>query len=112
MPERIKCVDDRSLLIADHPHFFEINADRRQIFRDIADVLVLGAARQDLATITRSAAVTTSLEADESVVGMITCEVFDALPFAPANGPGGISVCKVGPFSDRSGGTTFQNYKT
>src|SRR5262249_39779980 len=32
------------------PHFLEIDADRRQIFRDIADVLVLGAARQDLAT--------------------------------------------------------------
>src|SRR5262245_16457128 len=33
-PERIECVDDRSLLIADHPHFLEIDADRRQIFRD------------------------------------------------------------------------------
>ena len=42
--------DDRSLLVANHPHFLEIDADRRQIFRDIADVLVLGAARQDLAT--------------------------------------------------------------
>ena len=44
MPERIECIDDRSLLIADHPHFLEIDADRRQIFRDIADLLVLGAA--------------------------------------------------------------------
>ena len=26
MPERIECVDDRCLLVADHPHFFEINA--------------------------------------------------------------------------------------
>ena len=42
--------DDRSLLVANHPHFLEIDADRRQIFRDIADVLVLGAAGQDLAT--------------------------------------------------------------
>jgi hypothetical protein len=45
VPERIDCVDDRSLLIADHPHFLEIDAERRQIFRDVADVLVLGAAR-------------------------------------------------------------------
>jgi thioredoxin reductase (NADPH) len=50
MPERIECVDDRSLLVADHPHFLEIDAERRQIFRNIADVLVLGAAGQDLAT--------------------------------------------------------------
>ena len=49
-PERIECIDDRSLLVANHPHFLEIDADRRQIFRDIADVLVLGAAGQDLAT--------------------------------------------------------------
>ena len=49
-PELVERVDDRSLLIADHPHFLEIDADRRQIFGDIADVLVLGAARQDLAT--------------------------------------------------------------
>src|SRR5262249_90557 len=50
MPERLEFVDDRSLLVADLPHFLEIDADRRQIFRDIADVLVLGAAGQDLAT--------------------------------------------------------------
>src|SRR5215831_13781067 len=50
VPERIDCVDDRSLLVADHPHFLKIDADRRQIFRNIADVLILGAARQDLAT--------------------------------------------------------------
>jgi hypothetical protein len=50
MPERIECVDDRSLLVADHPHFLEIDAERSQIFRNIADVLVLGAAGQDLAT--------------------------------------------------------------
>ena len=49
-PELVECVDDHCLLVADHPHFLEIDADRRQIFRDIADVLVLGAARQDLAT--------------------------------------------------------------
>jgi hypothetical protein len=69
MPERIECIDDRSLLIADHPHL-----DRRQIFRDIADILVLGAARQDFAADHQRAAVTTSLEAGEVAVGMITCE--------------------------------------
>jgi hypothetical protein len=47
MPELIECVEDRSLLIADHPHFLEIDTDRRQIFRDIADVLVLGSAGQE-----------------------------------------------------------------
>jgi hypothetical protein len=29
MPEGIECVDDRSLLVADHPHFLEIDAERR-----------------------------------------------------------------------------------
>jgi len=32
------------------PAYFEIETDRRQIFRDIADILVLGAGGQDLAT--------------------------------------------------------------
>jgi hypothetical protein len=60
MPERIECVDDRCLLVADHPHFLEIDAERHQIFRNVADVV-----RPDriLLPITRSAAVTTSLEA-------------------------------------------------
>ncbi len=58
MPERIECIDDRFLLIADQPHFLEIDADRGQT----------------LLPITRSAAVTTSLEADELAVDMITCE--------------------------------------
>jgi hypothetical protein len=53
MPQRIKCVDDRCLLVADHSHFLEIDANGGHIFRDIADVLVLGAA-----PITTSAAVT------------------------------------------------------
>jgi hypothetical protein len=30
------------------PHFHEMHAERGQIFRDIADILVLGTARQDL----------------------------------------------------------------
>jgi len=55
----------------DHSHFLEIDAERRRIFCDIADVLVLGAAGQDLATDHQEAAVTTSLEADELAVGMI-----------------------------------------
>ena len=50
MPQPGECVDDRSLLVADCPHFLEINAEWGEIFRDIADVLVLGAAGQDLAT--------------------------------------------------------------
>src|SRR6516164_4367496 len=50
MPERIERIYDRCLLVADHPYFLEIDADRRQIFRNVADVLVLGAAGQDLAT--------------------------------------------------------------
>src|SRR5262245_14143923 len=50
MPQRVERVDDRSLLVADHPYFLEINAERREIFCNVADVLVLGAAGQDLAT--------------------------------------------------------------
>ena len=62
MPQRIECVDDRALLIADHPHFLEIDADRRQIFRNVPDLV-----RPDriLLPITSSATVTASLEADE-----------------------------------------------
>jgi hypothetical protein len=71
MPQRIKCVDDRSLLVADHPHFLEIDADRRQISRD---VLVLVRSDRILPPIARSAAVTTSLDAEEFAAGMITCE--------------------------------------
>ena len=80
MPERIERIDDRCLLVADHPHFLEIDADRRQIFRDIANVLVLGAAGQILLPITRSAAVTVSLEADELAAGMITSLVPHGTP--------------------------------
>jgi len=31
MRERIECIDDRSLLIADHRHFLEIDTDRRRL---------------------------------------------------------------------------------
>ena len=61
-------------------HFLEIDADRRQIFRNVAYVLVLGAAGQDLATDHQSAAVTASLEADELAVGMITSLVPHGTP--------------------------------
>jgi len=50
MSERIERIDDRCFLVANHPYFLEIDAERRQIFRDIADVLVLGAAGQDPVT--------------------------------------------------------------
>ena len=30
-PQRIERVDDRSLLVAEHPHFLELNAERRQM---------------------------------------------------------------------------------
>ena len=46
--QRIERIDDRRLLVADHPHFHEVDAERGQIFGDVADVLVLGAAGQDL----------------------------------------------------------------
>jgi hypothetical protein len=46
-PKRLKRIDDRPLLVTDHPHFLEIDPERGQIFRDIADVLILGAAGQD-----------------------------------------------------------------
>ena len=36
------------LFVADYPHFSEMHAEGGQIFHDIADILVLGAARQDL----------------------------------------------------------------
>jgi hypothetical protein len=77
MPERIECDYDRCLLVGDHPNFLEIEANRCQIFDGIADVLVFGAVRRSdriLPPITRSADVTTSLEANESTIGMITCE--------------------------------------
>ncbi len=48
MPERIERIDDRGLLVTDYPYFPEIDPERSQIFRDIADVLILGAAGQDL----------------------------------------------------------------
>ena len=35
MPKRIECVDVRPLLVGDHPHFLEINTERRQIFRNM-----------------------------------------------------------------------------
>jgi hypothetical protein len=40
-------VNDCRLFVADYPHLSEMHAEGGQIFRDIADILVLGAARQD-----------------------------------------------------------------
>jgi hypothetical protein len=70
VPERIECVDNRSLLVANHPHFFEIDAPRRQIFGDIANVLILGAARQDHQERGRDS----PFGSGRAAVGMITYE--------------------------------------
>jgi hypothetical protein len=45
---RFDGVNDCRLFVANYPHFHEMHAERGQIFPDIADILVLGAARQDL----------------------------------------------------------------
>src|SRR5262249_62139774 len=50
MPGRTASTVDRSLPIAVHWLYHAIEADRGQILRDRADVLVLGAAGQDLTT--------------------------------------------------------------
>src|SRR6516165_766949 len=47
MPKRVKRIDDDTLLVAVHPYFLEIDPERGEVFRDIADVLILGAAGQD-----------------------------------------------------------------
>src|SRR5262245_37664975 len=72
MPERTECVEDCSLLIADHPHFLEIDTDRSQIFRDIADVLVLGSAGQDLAADHQECGRDNLFGSERVAVGMIT----------------------------------------
>jgi hypothetical protein len=45
--QRIERRDDVGLLVGDDTHFLEIDADIGEVFGDIADVLVLGPARQD-----------------------------------------------------------------
>ena len=48
---RTQCIerrDDLRLLVGDDAHFLEIDADAGEIFGDVADILVLGTARQDL----------------------------------------------------------------
>ena len=47
-PQRIDRPHDRTLLVADDSHLLEVDAERGQVFGDIADVPVLGPARQDL----------------------------------------------------------------
>ena len=46
--QRVERLDDRGLVVGDHPHFLQVDADRGEIIGDVADVLVLGAARQNL----------------------------------------------------------------
>ncbi len=46
--QRVERRDDLRLLVGDDADFLEIDADIGEVFGDIADVLVLGAARQDL----------------------------------------------------------------
>ena len=46
--QRVERIDDRRLLVADHAHLPEVDAERGQVLGDIADVLVLGAPGQDL----------------------------------------------------------------
>ena len=45
--QRVERVDDRRFLVADHADLHQVDADRGQIFGDVADVLVLGAPGQD-----------------------------------------------------------------
>ena len=45
--------DDLVLLVGDHPHLFQVDADIGQVFGDVADVLVLGPPGQDFAPSTR-----------------------------------------------------------
>jgi hypothetical protein len=47
MFECIERIDDGSFLVAHYPHFFQINAEHAQIFRDVAHVFLLGTAGQD-----------------------------------------------------------------
>ena len=44
----VERLDDLRLIVGDHPHFLQIDADRGEVFGDIADVLVLGPPRQNL----------------------------------------------------------------
>ena len=46
--QRVERGDDLRLLVGDDAHLLEIDADHGQVFGDVADVLVLGAAGQDL----------------------------------------------------------------
>ena len=76
MPERLECVHDRSPLIADYRT--SLRSIPTAVRYSAIQPMFWSLVRPDkiLLPITRSAAVTTSLEADESSVGMITCEMF------------------------------------
>jgi hypothetical protein len=69
------------LLVANYPYFLEIDAERGQIFRDIADVLVLGAAGQDLAADYQERGRDNLFGSGELGVDMITCESAQKLEF-------------------------------
>ena len=45
--QRVERRDDRVLVVGDHAHFLQIDADGGEIIGDVADVLVLGAAGED-----------------------------------------------------------------
>src|SRR5262249_43941572 len=44
----VESLHDRGGVVGDNPHLFQVNADGGEVIGDIADVPVLGAARQDL----------------------------------------------------------------
>ena len=46
-PQRVHRGNDLRLLIGNDPHFSQIDADAGQKFGDVADVFILGAARQN-----------------------------------------------------------------
>ena len=46
--QRVDCGNDFGFHVRNDPHLAQIYPDVGQIFRDIADILVLGAPRQDL----------------------------------------------------------------
>jgi hypothetical protein len=46
--QRIERLDNRILIVGDDADFPKVDADRRQVFGNVADVSVLGASGQDL----------------------------------------------------------------
>ena len=48
LAQRVDGIDDLGLLVGDDAHLLQLDADGGQMVGDVADVLVLGAPRQDL----------------------------------------------------------------